>query len=550
MLNSLRKKNHSIVIIQARTSSERLPGKILLPIQGYPIILLAIRRASNTGREVIVATSKDKSDDKLVRLLEKEKIPYFRGSLKNVLSRYANIVKSRKEKLVFRLTTDNVFPDGRLLDEMEKFFLKKNLEYLTCGKDCGLPYGVSVELTKTKHIIEANKKKTTNFEKEHVTPCIRKKFKVTYFKKYKNLTMSHYRCTIDNYDDYNLIRDVFKNLKNQSIKISLKKLILKLKKTQKKFLHKDINKKIILGCAQFGSKYGINNQIGRPSISEIKDILKFSYENKIKYLDTARDYESSEKTIGQIFFKNKSFKKINVITKLSALKLLKKNSTDSKVNTAVLKSINESLKNLKQKKIHTLLLHRSSHLFLWKGEVLNILKKLKEKKIIQNLGVSVQTPYELSKVLKMKEINCVQLPYNIFDHRWDKHINEIKKIRKKYKLRIYARSVLLQGLINSNNFNNWKKANLSNEKFQKVIKWLNSSVKKLKRANILDLCLSFVNSINWIDGIVIGTETSKQIEENLFTINRTKLSDKEIKIIRKTRPKLKNVSLNPALWKK
>ena len=127
MLNSLRKKNHSIVIIQARTSSERLPGKILLPIQGYPVILLAAHRASNTGREVIVATSRDKSDDKLASLLEKEKIPYFRGSLKNVLSRYAYIAKSRKEKLVFRLTADNIFPDGHLLDEMEKYFLKKIL---------------------------------------------------------------------------------------------------------------------------------------------------------------------------------------------------------------------------------------------------------------------------------------------------------------------------------------------------------------------------------------------------------------------------------------
>ena len=120
--------NKSIIIIQARTSSKRFPNKVMKLIEGIPIILLAIKRASNTGKKIIVATSNHKSDDKLVKLLKKENISYFRGNLKNVLSRFANLIKYygyNKNQLIFRLTADNVFPDGHLLNEMEKYYLKK-----------------------------------------------------------------------------------------------------------------------------------------------------------------------------------------------------------------------------------------------------------------------------------------------------------------------------------------------------------------------------------------------------------------------------------------
>ena len=115
----------SIVIIQARMSSHRLPGKALLPIENIPIIILVAKRAANTGRPVIVATSNKASDDILVKSLIKNNISFYRGSSENVLSRFAKIVKNfDNEQLIFRLTADNVFPDGKLLDEMEIFFFK------------------------------------------------------------------------------------------------------------------------------------------------------------------------------------------------------------------------------------------------------------------------------------------------------------------------------------------------------------------------------------------------------------------------------------------
>ena len=78
-------KNKSIVIIQARCPSKRLPSKVLLPINNMPIIILAVKRAANKGRKILVATSNHPSDDRLVKLLKKEKISFF-SNLTNLSS--------------------------------------------------------------------------------------------------------------------------------------------------------------------------------------------------------------------------------------------------------------------------------------------------------------------------------------------------------------------------------------------------------------------------------------------------------------------------------
>jgi len=98
-----------IVVLQARTSSTRLPCKVMLPVNKIPIVVMAALRASNTGRKVIVVTSKDSSDDDLVALLELRKLNYYRGDLNNVLDRTVqSLVEYQDETIVVRLTADNI----------------------------------------------------------------------------------------------------------------------------------------------------------------------------------------------------------------------------------------------------------------------------------------------------------------------------------------------------------------------------------------------------------------------------------------------------------
>ena len=104
---------------------------ILKHINNIPIVVLSAKRASNTGGEVIVLTSTNSSDDELVEILKKYNIRYFRGDLKNVLKRFVDAIKSFDDTTpIFRLTADNVFPDGKMLDLMHSKYILNNYEYL------------------------------------------------------------------------------------------------------------------------------------------------------------------------------------------------------------------------------------------------------------------------------------------------------------------------------------------------------------------------------------------------------------------------------------
>ncbi len=206
----------SIIVLQARLSSLRLPKKVIMPIKGLPIVVLASKRASNTGRSVLVATSNCKSDDELVNILLEHKINFFRGDLNNVLRRFVEALEGyHNETIIIRLTSDNIFPDGQLLDEVEKDFLARNLEYIKCnGVESGLPIGVSVEITKLKYLREADMQTMSSYDREHVTPYIYNKYGLNFFEKYKKLNKGHLRCTIDYMNDYKIMQLLFKEVQN------------------------------------------------------------------------------------------------------------------------------------------------------------------------------------------------------------------------------------------------------------------------------------------------------------------------------------------------
>ncbi len=222
---------NSIVLIQARTNSFRLPAKVLLPINEIPIILLCANRAANTGREIVILTSDKPSDDYLDKILAKNKIKSFRGDLDNVLSRFFNaLITFSDDDLVFRLTADNIFPDGELLDRMENYFISNNLNYLICnGEKSNLPYGVSAELMKVKCIREAFNNSSSDFDREHVTGYVKKIYGEVYFKDNNYIKSGNLRCTIDFFDDYVKLQKIFSDESNPSqskLNDLIKKLIL------------------------------------------------------------------------------------------------------------------------------------------------------------------------------------------------------------------------------------------------------------------------------------------------------------------------------------
>lgn len=226
-------KKKLLIILQARSNSKRLPGKVLKKINGIPIVIISAKRLSNRGADIIVATSIKKSDDKLVKVLTRNKVNYFRGSLNNVLDRYQQIAKKlNKDDFIIRATADNIFPDGEIVEEITKHINNIGADYYGINhKNYFLPKGLGIEIFTVKKILSL-KKNLKKKDREHVTlPIYYKKDKYLKQKKIKKLInkkdLSKISVSIDKKKDFNFVRKIISKFKNP-IKVSYKTLLKSL----------------------------------------------------------------------------------------------------------------------------------------------------------------------------------------------------------------------------------------------------------------------------------------------------------------------------------
>lgn len=520
----------------------------MLPINGVPVVILAAKRAANTGRTVIIATSMERSDDGLAAIIQHHGLRCFRGDLDNTLNRVVSALSEYDDQAtIIRLTADNVFPDGKLLDELENEFLTNNLDYLCCnGEQSGLPYGMSAEVTKLCHLREANRASVLPQDQEHVTPYVIRKFGATFFQKYKHLKKGHLRCTIDCLDDYLVIQEVFSG-ETHAVQVPALELMRRLERAPYQPFAGAPTPRLVFGTVQLGCNYGIANTTGQPSKNECQELIKTAIVNGVTHLDTARAYGNSEAMIGQSL-KNGWAGRVKVITKLSPLQDCPHDASASTLRAFVDASVFESCSALGVQKIDVLMLHRASHLFDWGGGVWQRLLALQASGVIDELGVSVQNPQELSMVLDIPEVLYVQLPFNLVDWRWDSIMPEILAIKATRSLTVHVRSVLLQGLLPSADEEHWQRANV--EQASAVRDWLLGQVTTCQRANVADLCLSYVNALAWVDGVATGMENMGQLIQNINFFNLPPLTAEQVKTIQLSRPKLSEATLNPAFWRK
>jgi aryl-alcohol dehydrogenase-like predicted oxidoreductase len=304
--------------------------------------------------------------------------------------------------------------------------------------------------------------------------------------------------------------------------------------------------RMILGTAQLGMHYGITNNNGVPDTNLSQSILKTAAANGICRIDTARAYGNSEETIGA-FLKSQDIKS-EVLTKLSPLDELSIQSSVFEINASVDASVFQSCAALGVSCLDVLSLHRANHLSAWDGAVIKRLRELRDDGVILQIGVSVQNPIEAEEALAISDIGVIQFPFNVLDWRWNNLIPKMIGERLNRGLQLHARSALLQGLLTSDEEYLWNRAHVSQP--QPIIEWLRCHSAYCGRLNTKDLCLNYVNSQNWIDGVVIGVETLQQLEENIEFFDRPLLSQEELQSIISSRPKVAQETLNPASWRK
>jgi len=164
-------------IIQARTSSTRLPGKVLkeLPYASSITCLeQVIRRLKKSKRlnEIIIATTKNAEDDQIINISKKENVKYFRGSKENVLSRYYFAAKENNIDLIVRITSDCPCIDTDITDLTIDDHINKMADYTTNSLVRTYPHGLDMEVFNFNVLEESYKNAKEDYEKEHVTPYI------------------------------------------------------------------------------------------------------------------------------------------------------------------------------------------------------------------------------------------------------------------------------------------------------------------------------------------------------------------------------------------
>lgn len=207
--------NNIIAVIQSRIGSTRLPGKVLLNLEGKTVLERVIERVKNSKliKEVIVATTLLKEDLKIVKLCAEMGIKVYCGSGEDVLDRYFQVARILQPRHIVRITADCPLIDPKVIDGIIKLHLKEKADYTSNTLKATFPDGEDVEVFTFQALKKAWKNARLFFEREHVTPYIRKHPALF---KHANLSyaadLSRKRWTLDEKEDYRFIKLIYKNL--------------------------------------------------------------------------------------------------------------------------------------------------------------------------------------------------------------------------------------------------------------------------------------------------------------------------------------------------
>jgi spore coat polysaccharide biosynthesis protein SpsF len=194
-------------VVQARTSSTRLPGKVLMELpygSGVTVLQQVIRRLKRSKRlgDIIVATTTDEADEEIVKLAEKENVKWFKGSVDDVLERYYIAAKENGLDVIVRITSDCPCIDSEIVDWAVEKHLAVKADFTSNVIKRTFPRGLDVEILSFDALEKAHFEATEAFEREHVCPYI-------YNSKPHMFRGPDIRITLDTEEDYILLCVVF-----------------------------------------------------------------------------------------------------------------------------------------------------------------------------------------------------------------------------------------------------------------------------------------------------------------------------------------------------
>jgi len=203
-----------IAAIQARFTSKRLPGKVMLELENKPVIWHIYQRLKSTPSiDNVVLSIGDADENQIIKTFaQNEKIPIYQGSEVDVIERLYKTTEIFGGDLMIRITADCPLVDPKIVENMIQFYKKdpKKFDIITNCKKPTFPHGFDVEIYSKKILKEMNQNINDKRLREWFPVYIDKnleKFKIHHFTNDKNL--SSYRLTIDYPEDYKLIKKIF-----------------------------------------------------------------------------------------------------------------------------------------------------------------------------------------------------------------------------------------------------------------------------------------------------------------------------------------------------
>lgn len=205
----------TVIIVQARMTSTRLPGKVLLPLAGEPMLTRLVERLRRVERAdaIVIATTTNATDDAIADLCSRLEVPCHRGSEHDVLSRYADASRLHGAHVVVRITADCPLIDPELIDQVIAVYEAGDADYVSNMLPPTWPYGMAVEVFSASALAQAHTEARQAAEREHVTP-----FLYGHPERYRlrnvasPVDLSHHRWTVDTPEDYQLVQRLFETL--------------------------------------------------------------------------------------------------------------------------------------------------------------------------------------------------------------------------------------------------------------------------------------------------------------------------------------------------
>ena len=204
------------VIIQARYNSTRFPGKILKKIGNKTVLEILISRIAKSKKisKIIVASTNNLLDKKILKICKKLKISFFAGDETDVLKRYFDAAKAFNCKDIVRITSDCPFLDHKIMDKIIKIYFEKKLEYCSNTLNPTFADGQDVEIFSFSQLEKAHNYAKIFFDREHVTPFIKKIPNIKKFNFFDSKDNNKIRITLDEPEDLEVLKNIYRYFKN------------------------------------------------------------------------------------------------------------------------------------------------------------------------------------------------------------------------------------------------------------------------------------------------------------------------------------------------